>query len=91
MRVDNALPVSGPNFDIALVGANVVVTTQLGFTVTWNRQHIVTVNIEDSLLGNVCGLCGDADTDKNNDIQIDGASVRYLQKTDYIILCSFNY
>ncbi|XP_022108975.1 uncharacterized protein LOC110989137 [Acanthaster planci] len=55
----------------------VLLQTTYGFTVEWDGHHRVIVNLPESYANAVCGLCGNFNSDKEDDIPQDVSEMQY--------------
>ncbi|XP_075745319.1 hemocytin isoform X1 [Rhipicephalus microplus] len=66
-NVSAPIPTTLEGLRVDYVARRIVISSQLGFTVTWNGEDLVEVSVDASLKGSMCGLCGQYDDDPTND------------------------
>ncbi|XP_077553611.1 uncharacterized protein LOC144168516 [Haemaphysalis longicornis] len=66
-NISSPLPTTIEGLRVDYVAGRVVISSQLGFTVTWNGEDLVEVSVDASLKGSMCGLCGQYDGNPTND------------------------
>lgn len=66
-NISSPLPTTVEGLRVDYVAGRIVISSQLGFTVTWNGEDLVEVSVDASLKSSMCGLCGQYDDDPTND------------------------
>ncbi|XP_069480092.1 mucin-5B-like [Ambystoma mexicanum] len=63
------------SYQLSVRGLYYVVTTSNGATIMWDQKTTVSIKLEASFMGIVCGLCGNFDGSGNNDFTTLGQSI----------------
>ncbi|XP_054932600.1 mucin-2-like [Dermacentor andersoni] len=66
-NISAPIPTTLEGLRVDYVAGRIVISSELGFTVTWNGEDLVEVSVDASLKGSLCGLCGQYDDDPTND------------------------
>ncbi|XP_075537951.1 uncharacterized protein LOC142572612 isoform X2 [Dermacentor variabilis] len=66
-NISAPIPTTLEGLRVDYVAGRIVISSELGFTVTWNGEDLVEVSVDASLKGSMCGLCGQYDDDPTND------------------------
>uniref|UniRef100_A0A3P9PE51 VWFD domain-containing protein n=1 Tax=Poecilia reticulata TaxID=8081 RepID=A0A3P9PE51_POERE len=64
---ENDLENNRKKYSIRKQGSYIVVTSEIGLTVIWDRKTFFLIQLDPKFNGKVCGLCGNFDENRNND------------------------
>ncbi|XP_016522902.1 mucin-2-like, partial [Poecilia formosa] len=64
---ENNLENNRKKYSIRKQGSYIVVTSEIGLTVIWDRKTFFLIQLDPKFNGEVCGLCGNFDENRNND------------------------
>ncbi|XP_055009871.1 LOW QUALITY PROTEIN: mucin-19-like [Boleophthalmus pectinirostris] len=75
-QVHSALHQHSPPYTIQTVGLYIIITVPTkGITLIWDKHTWITIELQPQWRKEVCGLCGNFDSNEMNDLQIKDSSV----------------